>query len=232
MKLYLPILLASSLFVVNLKAQNLREEVTLKGTNYKIFDATSNDKDVEKTIYQVVGNQNEKIEHTARIFDKKLDKETYLGVYRKNDSELHVIEFNQTKTPATLNHYVYAPNNKGKLMLVKKEFDLTDFPKDLPPKFKNNQPIHPEFPGGDKELNKWAEKNIVPILKKNLASKDVVLTLEIDNEGTATLQNLSLLALPKETEKALYSKIKEMPKWTTLIQGYKLTGVVFVPLSL
>ena len=67
MKLYLPILLASSLFVVNLKAQNLREEVTLKGTNYKIFDATSNDKDVEKTIYQVVGNQNEKIEHTARI---------------------------------------------------------------------------------------------------------------------------------------------------------------------
>ncbi|WDF46298.1 hypothetical protein PQ459_15475 [Chryseobacterium sp. KACC 21268] len=232
MKKILSTILVSAFFVANVNAQDLREEVTLNGATFKISDVTSNDEKSEQTRYQVVGNQNEKIEHIARIFDKKLAKETYLGIYRKNDSELHFIEFNQTKTPATLNHYVYAPNNKGKLMLVKKEFDLADFPKDLPPKFKNNQPIHPEFPGGTVELNKWSEKNLVPILRKTLASKDVVLTLEIDSDGTATLQNLSLLALPKETEKALLSKIAEMPKWTTLIQGYKLTGVVFIPLSL
>lgn len=232
MKKYLSTILVSAFFVANVNAQDLREEVTLNGATFKISDVTSNDEKLEQTKYQVVGSQNEMIEHIARIFDKKLAKETYLGIYRKNDSELHFIEFNQTKTPATLNHYVYSPNNKGKLMLVKKEFDLADFPKDLPPKFKNNQPIHPEFPGGTSALNKWSEKNLVPILRKTLDSKDVVLTLEIDSDGTASLQNLSLLALPSETEKALISKITEMPKWTTLIQGYKLTGVVFIPLSL
>lgn len=232
MKKFLSTILVSAFFVANVNAQDLREEVTLNGATFKISDVTSNDEKLEQTRYQVVGTQNEKIEHIARIFDKKLAKETYLGIYRKNDSELHFIEFNQTKTPATLNHYVYSPNNKGKLILVKKEFDLADFPKGLPPKFKNNQPIHPEFPGGTAELNKWSEKNLVPVLRKTLASKDVVLTLEIDSDGTATLQNLSLLALPKETEKALLSKIAEMPKWITLIQGYKLTGVVFIPLSL
>lgn len=232
MKYYLSLILFLTSFVANVKAQDLREEVSLNGLNFKIYDVTSSDGNSEQTKYQITGNQNEKIEHIARIFDKKLEKETYLGIYRKNDSELHFVEFNQTKTPATLNHYVYSPNNKGKLMLIRKEFDLADFPKDLPPKFKNNQPIHPEFPGGTTELNKWSEKHLVPILKKLLASKDLVITLEIDSDGTATLQNLSLLDLPHETEKALISKIAEMPKWTTLIQGYKVTGVVFIPLSL
>lgn len=130
-----------------------------------------------------------------------------------------------------MDHYVYFPDAKGKLVLVKKEVGLKEYPTDLPPKFKNNKPIHPEFIGGDAELNKWVEKNIVPIMKKELATKDFVLTVEIDESGTATLQNLSLLSLKSETEKALVQKIKEMPKWNTNIQGYKVTGVAYVPVS-
>jgi len=64
-----------------------------------------------------------------------------------------------------------------------------------------------------------------------LTSRDFVLTFEIDENGTATLQNLSLLSLNSETEKALIAKVKEMPKWNTNIQGYKVTGVAYVPVS-
>jgi len=230
MKNYL-FLIILTFFSLNTKAQNLREEIRLKNSDFKIYDIDSGEKDSDVTKYQIIDSKGNKLEHIARIFDKKQDKETFLGIYRKNDSEIHFIEFNQTKNPATLDHYVYSPDAKGKLLLVKKEVDLKDYPADLPPKFKNNKPIHPEFVGGDAELNKWVEKNIVPILKKELTSRDLVLTFEIDENGTATLQNLSLLSLNNDTEKALIAKVKEMPKWNTTIQGYKVTGVVYVPVS-
>ncbi|MFC4162763.1 hypothetical protein ACFOWU_03800 [Epilithonimonas zeae] len=216
---------------LNIKAQNLREEIKLKNSDFKVYDIDSNEKDSDVTKYQIIDSKGKKLEHIARIFDKKLNKETFLGIYRKNDSEIHFIEFNQTKEVPTLNHYVYIPDANGKLVLAKKEVGLKDYPADLPPKFKNNKPIHPEFVGGDAELNKWVEKNITPILKKELTTKDFVLTLEIDENGTATLQNLSLLSLKNETEKALIAKISEMPKWNTTVQGYKVTGVAYVPVS-
>jgi len=230
MKNYL-LLIILTFFSLNSKAQNLREEIKLKNSDFKMYDIDSKEKDSDVTKYQITDSKGNKVEHIARIFDKKQDKETFLGIYRKNDSEIHFIEFNQTKNPATLNHYVYSPDAKGKLVIVKKEVNLKDYPADLPPKFKNNKPIHPEFVGGDAELNKWVEKNIVPILKKELTSKDFVLTLEIDENGAATLQNLSLFSLSSETEKALIAKIKGMPKWNTIIQGYKVTGVAYVPVS-
>ena len=203
----------------------------MKNSDFKIYDVDSKENDSDITKYQIIDSKGNKLEHIARVFDKKKDKETFLGIYRKNDSEIHFIEFDQTKEIPTLNHYVYSRDTKGKLVLVKKEAGLKDYPADLPPKFKNNKPIHPEFVGGDAELNKWVEKNIAPILKKELATKDFVLTLEIDENGNATLQNLSLLSLDSQTEKALISKIKEMPKWNTTIQGYKVTGLAFVPVS-
>lgn len=230
MKNYL-LLIILLFFSLTTKAQNLREEIKLKNSDFKIYDIDLKEKDSDITKYQVTDSKGNKLEHIARIFDKKQNKETFLGIYRKNDSEIHFIEFNQTKETPTLDHYVYFPDAKGKLVLVKKEVGLKEYPTDLPPKFKNNKPIHPEFVGGDAELNKWVEKNIVPILKKELVTKDFVLTLEIDESGTATLQNLSLLSLKNETEKALVQKIKEMPKWNTNIQGYKVTGVAYVPVS-
>ena len=218
-------------FSLNINAQNLREEIKLKNADFKIYDVDSKEKDSEITRYQIIDSKGNKLEHFARVFDKKKDKETFLGIYRKNDSEIHFIEFNQTIDTPTLDHYVYTPDTKGKLVLVKKEIGLKDYPADLPPKFKNNKPIHPEFVGGDAELNKWVAKNIAPILKKELSTKDFVLTLEIDENGTATLQNMSLLSVNSETEKALIAKIKEMPKWNTTVQGYKVTGFAFVPVS-
>lgn len=232
MKPIFALLFTTFSLVNNLKAQDLREEIILRGNTFKVFDVSTNDAKTETTKYQVLDNQGNKIEHIARVFDKNKDNETFLGVYRKNDNAIHFIEFNQTKNPNTLNHFVYSPDNKGKLILVKKEFDLKDFPKDLPPKFKNNQPIHPEFPGGDDKLNEWTQKNIAPILKKMNSSQEYILTISIDDNGAATLQNLHLLQLDKETEKKLVSKIVEMPKWNTLVQGYKVTGLVFVPISL
>lgn len=231
MKNNLSLLFILIFFSLNINAQNLREEIRLKNADFKIYDTDSKEKDSEVTKYQIIDSKGNKLEHIARVFNKNKDKETFLGIYRKNDSEIHFIEFNQTKETPTLDHYVYTPDAKGKLVLVKKEVGLKDYPADLPPKFKNNKPIHPEFVGGDAELKKWVEKNIAPILKKELATKDFVLTLEIDENGTATLQNLSLLSLNRETEKALIAKIKEMPKWNTIIQGYKVTGLAFVPVS-
>jgi hypothetical protein len=225
------LLLIIIFFSLNIKAQDLREEIKLKSSDFKVYDINSNEKDSDVTKYQIIDSKGNKLEHIARIFDKKLNKETFLGIYRKNDSEIHFIEFNQTKETPTLDHYVYIPDVNGKLVLAKKEIGLKDYPADLPPKFKNNKPIHPEFVGGDAELNKWVEKNIAPILKKELATKDLVLILEIDENGTATLQNLSLLSLKNETEKALIAKIGEMPKWNTTVQGYKVTGVAYVPVS-
>ncbi|MFC7347872.1 hypothetical protein ACFQO9_14185 [Chryseobacterium zhengzhouense] len=225
------LLLIIIFFGLNIKAQDLREEIKLKSSDFKVYDINSNEKDSDVTKYQIIDSKGNKLEHIARIFDKKLNKETFLGIYRKNDSEIHFIEFNQTQETPTLDHYVYIPNVNGKLVLAKKEVGLKDYPADLPPKFKNNKPIHPEFVGGDAELNKWIEKNITPILKKELATKDLVLILEIDENGTATLQNPSLLSLKNETEKALIAKIGEMSKWNTTVQGYKVTGVAYVPVS-
>ena len=163
------LLLIIIFFGLNIKAQDLREEIKLNSSDFRVYDINSNEKDSDVTKYQIIDSKGNKLEHIARIFDKKLNKETFLGIYRKNDSEIHFIEFNQTQETPTLDHYVYIPDVNGKLVLAKKEVDLKDYPADLPPKFKNNKPIHPEFVGGDAELNKWVEKNITPILKKELS---------------------------------------------------------------
>ena len=213
-------------------AQGFRESVTLKGNEFKIYDITTNDDKTETTKYSVVDKNDNKTEHIARVFDKSVQAETFLGIYRTNDSEIHFIEFNQTKSPSTLNHYVYSPDKNGKLQLTKKELDLADYPKDLPPKFKSEKPIHPKFPGGSIALNKWVGINLKPILQKKIKLNEIDLTLEIDAEGNALPVNLNLLNLDEKTEQELVSKIKGMPKWETDIQGYKVTGFAVIPIIL
>jgi len=216
----------------HISAQEFRESITLNGNKFKIYDTTISDSKTETTKYSVVDEKENKIEHLARVFDKKSKAETYLGIYRTNDSEIHFIEFNQTKSPSILNHYVYSPNKSGKLQLTKKELNLIDYPEDLPPKFISNKPIHPEFPGGSKELNKWAEINLKPILQKKLKSQEIKLTLEIDEDGNALPINLSILKLDSKTEEELLLKIKGMPKWETSIQANKVSGLAVIPITL
>lgn len=132
-----------TLFLSKLDAQDLRETIVLNGKNFKILDKTTSDSKTETTRYEVVNEKGDKIEHIARVFDKASKTEKHLGIYRKNNSEIHFIEFNQTKSPATMDYFVYSPNNAGKLQLIKKEVDLTEYPKTLPSKFVDNKPIHP-----------------------------------------------------------------------------------------
>ena len=87
----LPLLFLSTFFCLAINAQNLREEIKLKNTEFKIFDADSKEKDSEITRYQIIDSKGNKLEHIARVFDKKKDKETFLGIYRKNDSDINFI---------------------------------------------------------------------------------------------------------------------------------------------
>lgn len=86
MKNYL-LLIILLFFSLTTKAQNLREEIKLKNSDFKIYDIDLKEKDSDITKYQVTDSKGNKLEHIARIFDKKQNKETFLGIYRKNDSE-------------------------------------------------------------------------------------------------------------------------------------------------
>lgn len=228
--LFLSAVLFCCLFEFN--AQNLREEIILKGTPFKIFDVTTSDSNSETTKYLVRDSKGKKIEHLARIYDKNKKIESYLGIYRKNDSELHFIEFNQTKDPATTDQFVYSPDKNGSLTLIKKELNLSNYPPDLPPKFAGNKPIHPTFPGGEKELNKWINSNLKPILQKKSKQKKISLTLQIDSEGNAEVVNLNLLEMDSKTEDEIILKLKKMPKWVTTTQGYNVSGLAIITISL
>ncbi len=231
MKKYIYSLLVILLVSTQTWAQSLRQTIYLNEHEYKIFNYTTEDEKVSITTYQIQDQSNNIIEHIARKYDKVLDKEIRLGIYRTNENEIHFLEFNQSSTPGTMDYYIYAPDEQGNLVLVKNENDLKDYPKSLPPKFKNNTAPHPEYPGGSAALQEWIDQNIKTILLPHL-DKDVIIRLEINQEGQAQISNIYKLNLDLETEEVIQNKIKEMPLWETEVQGHSVTGIVNIPISI
>lgn len=133
-----------------------------------------------------------------------------------------------------MNHKVYAPNKEGRLVLIKENKNLDAYPKDFPPKFKNNKPIHSIYPGESTALYNWVESNVYPILAqkhKRNTKGNAVIVLDIALDGSATLSEVKNLTASSETLNKLREKLTKMPKWETKIQGYDVAGVVFIPVN-
>jgi len=214
-------------------AQNLegREEINLSGFDYKIYTKQTKSAITDETVY-VIPNQTDTIFHDALIKDLKADKELYRGIYGKNGQEIHFLQFDLQSDK--INHKVYAPNKEGRLVLIKESKNLDAYPKDFPPKFKNNKPIHPIYPGESMALYKWVESNVYPILAqkhKSDAKGNAVMVLDIAIDGSAKLSEVKNLKASSETLNKLREKLSKMPKWETKIQGYDVAGIVFIPVN-
>ncbi|MGL4585362.1 MAG: hypothetical protein ACRCVU_20590 [Flavobacterium sp.] len=210
--------------------QELREEIVLKGFPFKIYTQIIKSETREETDYIIVGERS-KTALPAEVKDLSTNTTITNGIYRKNDSELHHIEYDLVKEK--LHHTVYIPNEKGILMKVKEVRDLTDHPADLPHKFKDNKPIAPVFPGGDRALIEWTYKNIITMLheEKTKIASDAKLTLSVSLDGTAEPINMYLLNIPSSIEDKIYQQVKNMPLFITKVQGYDVSGMVIIPLG-
>ena len=214
-------------------AQSLdfREDINLSGFSYKIYTKTLKTAASEKTVY-VIPSKTDTIFHDALVKDLKANKELSRGIYKNNADELHYLQFDLTTNK--IDHTVYVPNRDGRLVMVKEKKNLDAYPKDFPPKFKDNKPIHPIFPDGQNALYKWVENNLYPILaqKHKINNKgNAIIILDIASDGSVALSELKNLSASAETFNKLSEKLTQMPKWETKIQGYNVAGLVFVPIN-
>lgn len=215
----------------NAQNLNFREDINLSGFSYKIYTKQIKSVATDKTVY-AIPNQTDTIFHDALVQDLKANKETYRGIYGKNEQEIHFLHFDLANNK--INRKVYAPNKEGRLVLIKEDKDLDAYPKDFPPKFKDNKPIHPIFPDGQNALYKWVENNLYPILaqKHKINNKgNAIIILDIASDGSVALSELKNLSASAETFNKLSEKLTQMPKWETKIQGYNVAGLVFVPIN-
>lgn len=214
---------------VSAQSLDFREDINLSGFSYKIYTKHIKNAALDKTVY-AIPNQTDTVFHDALVQDLKANKEIYRGIYRKNEQELHFLQFDLVSEK--MNHKVYSPNKEGRLILIKENKNLDAYPKDFPPKFKDNKPIHPIFPEGQNALYKWVEGNLYPILaqKHKVNNKgNAIIILDIALDGSATLSEVKNLSVSAETLSKLREKLTQMPKWETKIKGYNVAGVVFVP---
>ncbi|AJH13490.1 hypothetical protein [Myroides profundi] len=215
---------------MNAQEQELREEIILQGYPFKIYTQIIKTDTTEETDYIIVGDIS-RTALSAEVRDLSTNTTITNGIYRKNDTELHHIEYDLINNK--LHHKVYTPNDKGILMKVKEVRDLTEHPADLPPKFKDNKPIAPVFPGGDRALVEWTYHNIISILNEEniqLAS-DARLTLSVNLDGTAEPINMYLLEVPSTIEDKILQQVKNMPLFITKVQGYNVSGMVIIPIG-
>ncbi|AZA84695.1 hypothetical protein C1637_07615 [Chryseobacterium lactis] len=207
-----------------------REEIRLKSFDYSIYTQNKKDQTTDTELY-LIPNKGDTIRENALIKNAS-GEETHRGIYRINGTEIHFVDIDLKNEK--FSHKVYTPNKKGLLTLVKENSNLSAYPTDLPPKFKDNKPPHPEFVEGETKLYQWIEKNIYPILDKKFKKKEkgnAVLILEIDSKGTASFVEIKSLMLPNDIKKQLSDAVQKSPAWNTNIQGYEVSGVVFIPIE-
>jgi hypothetical protein len=207
-----------------------REDIKLKSFDYKIYIESKKDQATDQELY-LIPNKGDTIRENALV-KKTSGEETHRGIYRINNTEIHFVDIDLTTEK--MNHRIYSPNKKGVLTLVKENSNLSSYPKDLPPKFKDNKPPHPEFEGGDTALYQWIEKNVYPVLEKKHKKKEKgnsVLVLDIDSKGAPSFVEIKNLNVPDTIKKQLTDIIKTSPAWKTNIQGYDVSGLVFIPLE-
>lgn len=207
-----------------------REEIKLKSFDYKIYIQNKKDKETDQELY-LIPNKGDTIRENALV--KKISgEETHRGIYRINNTEIHFVDIDLTTEK--INHKIYSPNKKGVLTLVKENSNLTSYPKDLPPKFKDNKPPHPEFEGGEAALEQWIEKNIYPVLEKKYKKREKgnsVLILDINPNGVPSFVEIKNLNISDTIKKQLTDIVKTSPVWKTNIQGFDVSGIVFIPLE-
>lgn len=207
-----------------------RENIILKGFDYGIYMQNKKDNTTDKEIY-LIPNKGDTIRENA-IVKNTAGEETHRGIYRKNETEIHFVDIDLKAEK--FNHKVYSPNKKGVLKLIKENRDLNSYPPELPPKFKDNKPPHPEFAGGETELYQWIEKNLYPIIDQKHKKKEngnAVLVLDIDSKGVPSFIQIRNLNISQETQTKLSDKIKTSPVWKTKLQGYEVSGLVFIPIE-
>ncbi|WP_223605852.1 hypothetical protein [Chryseobacterium sp. OSA05B] len=222
-------LLLSPLFYFAQQTE-LRENVKLKNFNYDIYLQNKKDQSISKELY-VIPNKGDTIKENALVKNAS-SEETHRGFYRMNDTEIHfiVIDLKSNK----INQKIYSPNKKGSLKLIKENLDLSAYPNDLPPKFKDNKPPHPEFEGGETSLYQWVEKNIYPVLDQKYKKKDsgnAVMVLDIDPKGSASFVEIRNLSVTENIKTKLIEIIKKSPAWKTKVNGFEVSGMVFIPIE-
>ncbi|PIF46763.1 hypothetical protein CLU96_3803 [Chryseobacterium sp. 52] len=208
----------------------LRENIKLKNFNYDIFLQNKKEKSEAKELY-LIPNKGDSITENALVKNAS-NEETHRGIYRTNGTEIHFVDIDLTSNK--MNHRVYSPNKKGILKLIKETLNLSAYPNDLPPKFKDNKPPHPEFEGGETALYQWVEKNIYPVLDQKQKKKEngnAVLVLDIDAKGAASFIEIKNLSIPENIKTKLVETIKKSPVWKTNVQGFEVSGIVLIPIE-
>ncbi|KFF02309.1 hypothetical protein [Chryseobacterium luteum] len=226
--LALPLLLTSAFYFA--QQIELRENIKLKNFDYPIYIKNKKDQSAIKELYQIP-NKADTITENALVKNTS-NEETHRGFYRINDSEIHFVDIDLQSQK--INRRIYSPNKKGSLKLIKEDVNLSAYPNDLPPKFKDNKPPHPEFAGGEKALYQWIEKNIYPVLDQKYKRKEngnSVLVLDIDPKGSASFVEIKNLKVAENIRTELTDKVKKSPVWKTNIQGFEVSGIVLIPIE-
>lgn len=208
----------------------LRESIKLKSFNYDIYLQNKKDQSASKELY-VIPNKGDTIKENALVKNAS-SAETHRGFYRVNDTEIHFIDIDLTSNKIA--HRIYSPNKKGNLKLINESLNLTAYPNNLPPKFKDNKPPHPEFEAGETALYSWIEKNVYPLLDQKHKKKEngnAVLVLDIDPKGSASFIEVRNLNIADHTKTQLTGVIKKMPVWKTNVHGYEVSGIVLIPIE-
>lgn len=208
----------------------LRESVTLKSFNYDVYLQIKKDQSTSKELY-VIPNKGDTIKENALVKNVS-GEEIHRGFYRLNDSEIHFIDIDLKSNK--INQRIYTPNKKGNLKLIKENLNLSAYPNDLPPKFKDNKPPHPVFEGGETALYLWIEKNIYPVLDQKYKKKDsgnTVLVMDIDPKGSPSFIEIRNLSIAENIKTKLIEIIKKSPAWKTKVNGFDVSGLVFIPIE-
>ncbi|SFN07433.1 hypothetical protein SAMN05421594_0822 [Chryseobacterium oleae] len=222
-------LLLSPLFYFAQQTE-LRENVKLKSFNYDVYLRNKKDQSTSKELY-IIPNKGDTIKGNALV-KNAASEETHRGFYRINDTEIHFIDIDLKSNK--INQKIYSPNKKGNLKLIKENLNLSTYPNDLPPKFKDNKPPHPEFEGGETALYQWVEKNIYPVLDQKYKKKDsgnAVMVLDIDPKGSASFVEIRNLIMAENIKTKLIEIIKKSPAWKTKVNGFEVSGIVFIPIE-
>ncbi|MCT2406009.1 hypothetical protein NZD88_00395 [Chryseobacterium antibioticum] len=208
----------------------LRENVKLKSFNYDIYLKNKKDPSTAQELY-VIPNKGDTITENALVKNAS-NEETHRGFYRINDTEIHFIDIDLKSNK--INQRIYSPNKKGSLKLLKENLNLSAYPNDLPPKFKDNKPPHPEFAGGEAALYQWIEKSIYPVLDQKFKKKDsgnAVLVLDIDPKGSASFIEIKNLSIADTIRTKIIEIIKKSPTWKTNVNGFDVSGIVLIPIE-
>ncbi|PQA90637.1 hypothetical protein B0A69_20130 [Chryseobacterium shigense] len=208
----------------------LRENIKLKSFNYDIYLQNKKDQSAAKELY-VIPNKGDTIKGNALVKNAS-SEEIHRGFYRINDSEIHFIDIDLTSNK--ISQRIYSPNKKGSLKLIRENLNLSAYPNDLPPKFKDNKPPHPKFEGSEAALYQWIEKNINPVLDQIYKKKDngnAVLVLDIDSKGSASFVEIRNLSIADNIKTKLIEVVKKSPAWKSHVNGFDVSGAVFIPIE-